>query len=58
MVKVSMGHRMPPIAYNVINGHNSRTVKVRLPKNEFKLSLEVLNVYIHMSLNLVRTNLS
>ena len=35
---------MPLLAYNVIKGHNSRSVKVELPKIEIKLSLEVISI--------------
>ena len=35
---------MPPLAYNIIKGHNSRTVKVKLPKIELKLRLEVISI--------------
>lgn len=39
---------IPPLAYNVIKGHNSRTVNVKLPKFEIKLSLVVTTItYIH-----------
>ena len=38
MRNVSKGTQMKaPLAYNVIKGHNSRTVKVILPKIELKL---------------------
>ena len=59
MKNVSKGTQMmPPLAHNVLKGHYSRTVKVKLPKNELKLSLEVIKHYLHMSLNSVKTNLS
>ena len=50
---------MPPLAYNVIKVHKSRTVKVKLLKIELKPSLEVpvISICIHISLNLVETNL-
>ena len=35
---------IPPLEYNVIKGHNSRTVKVKMPKIEIKLSLEVISI--------------
>ena len=39
---------MPPLAYKVIKGHNSRTVKVKLPKIELKLSLEVISIIFNI----------
>ena len=45
MGNVSKGTKMmPPLAYNVIKGNNSRTVKVKLPKIELKPSLEVISI--------------
>ena len=45
MGNVSIGTQMmPQLAYNVIKGHNSSTVKLKLPKFELKLSLVVISI--------------
>ena len=50
MGNVSIGTQMmSPLAYIIINGHYSKTVKVKLPKFELKPSLVVISItYIHI----------
>lgn len=47
---------IPPHAYNVLKGHNSRVVKVTPPKLKLDLSFVVINI-VYSFIHLVEANL-